>query len=78
MCVFTNIKCEHSMYVVNEELSYVWNLGKKGPFYVFTNSVHCLILIIHVIHVQVLLQTYTLYQQVSNAKHVYPFKRQTL
>lgn len=77
MCVFTNIKCEHSMYVVNEELSYVWNLSKKGPFYVFTNSVHvyCLILIIHV---QALSQTYTLYQQVSNAKHVYPFKRQTL
>lgn len=63
------------MYVVNEELSYVWNLSKKGPFYVFTNSVYCLILIIHV---KVLLQTYTLYQQVSNAKHVYPFKRQTL
>lgn len=60
---------------INEELSYVWNLSKKCPFYVSTNSVYYLILIIHV---QVLLQTYTLYQQVSNAKHVYPFKRQTL
>lgn len=51
-------------------------LEKKGPFYVFTNSVYCLILIIHV--TQALLQTYTLYQQVSNAKHVYSYRRQTL
>lgn len=37
--------------------------------------VYCLILIIHV---QGLSQTYTLYQQVSNAKHVYPFKKTNL
>lgn len=55
----------------------MWKLSKRGPFDVFTNLVYCLILIIHVhaTHVEALLQTYTLYQQVSNAKHVYPFKR---
>lgn len=53
----------------------MWKLSKRGPFDVFTNLVYCLILIIHATHVEALLQTYTLYQQVSNAKHVYPFKR---
>lgn len=53
----------------------MWKLSKRGPFDVFTNLVYCLILIIHATHVEALSQTYTLYQQVSNAKHVYPFKR---
>lgn len=48
----------------------MWKLSKRGPFDFFTNLVYCLILIIHATHVEALLQTYTLYQQVSNAKHV--------
>lgn len=52
----------------------MWKLSKRGPFDFFTNLVYCLILIIHATHVEALLQTYTLYQQVSNAKYVYPFK----
>lgn len=49
----------------------MWKLSKRRPFDVFTNLVYCLILIIHATHVKALLQTsYTLYQQVSNAKHV--------